>query len=105
LERPADLFHTTCTLERRAILACKEVAAILVDEWRHAHDRHGWAIGRYVIMPNHVHFFCSAELNAKSLPMFMQRWKEWTSKPIVRGLKSSGRIWQALAQRRLLLLR
>jgi len=24
----------------------------------------------------------------------MQRWKEWTSKRIVRGLKLSGRIWQ-----------
>jgi putative transposase len=24
----------------------------------------------------------------------MQRWKEWTSKRIVRGPKSSGRIWQ-----------
>jgi len=87
-------FITTCTLERRAILAYNEVAAILVDEWRHAHDRHGWAIGRYVIMPDHVHFFCSAELNAKTLPIFMQRWKEWTSKRIVRGLKLSGRIWQ-----------
>jgi putative transposase len=91
---PPIYFITTCTLERRAILVCKEVAAILVDEWRHAHDRHGWAIGRYVIMPDHVHFFCSAELDAKTLPIFMQRWKEWTSKRIVRELKLSGRIWQ-----------
>jgi REP element-mobilizing transposase RayT len=97
-------FITTCTLERRAILGSKEVAAILVDEWRRAHDRHGWAIGRYVIMPDHVHFFCSAELDAKTLPIFMQRWKEWTSKRIVRehavagladpGLKLSGNLWQ-----------
>ena len=27
-----------------------------------------WAIGRYVVLPNHVHFFCSAELGAKTLP-------------------------------------
>src|SRR5438309_8617745 len=69
-------FITTCIFKRRAILASKEVAAILVDEWRNAHDRHGWAIGRYVIMPDHVHFFCSAELDAKSLPTFMQAWKQ-----------------------------
>src|SRR5207248_4124540 len=50
-------FITTCIFKRRAILASREVAAILVDEWRNAHDRHGWAIGRYVIMPDHVHFF------------------------------------------------
>ncbi len=61
-------FITTCTFKRRAILASKEVVKILVDEWRDAHERHGWAIGRYVIMPDHVHFFCSAELDAKSAP-------------------------------------
>ncbi|PYL12706.1 MAG: hypothetical protein DMF43_07570 [Verrucomicrobia bacterium] len=65
-------FITTCTSKRRSILTSKEVAKILVDEWLNAHDRHGWAIGRYVIMPDHVHFFCSAELDAKALPTFMQ---------------------------------
>ena len=87
-------FMTTCTLNRRAILASKEVANILIDEWRNARDRHGWAIGRYVIMPDHVHFFCSAELDAKALPTFMQRWKEWTSKRMARELKFSARVWQ-----------
>src|SRR5438445_319566 len=71
-------FITTCIFKRRAILASKEVAAILVDEWRNAHDRHGWAIGRYVIMPDHVHFFCSAELDAKTLPTFLQ-WMSFSS--------------------------
>ena len=87
-------FITTCTFKRRAILASKEVAAMLIDEWLDAHRRHGWAIGRYIIMPNHVHFFYSAELGAKPLPIFMQRWKEWTSKRIARELKLSGRVWQ-----------
>src|SRR5437762_4941201 len=83
-------FITTCTLERRKILASKEITAILIGEWRDAHSRHGCAIGRYVIMPDHVHFFCSAELGAKPLPIFMQRWKEWSSKRISRELKLSG---------------
>lgn len=76
------------------MLASKEVAAILIEEWRNAHNRHGWAIGRYVIMPDHVHFFCRAELGAKTLPVFMQRWKEWSSKRMSRGLRLSGTIWQ-----------
>ena len=87
-------FITTCTFHRRAILASREVAVILIDEWRNAHNRHGWAIGRYVIMPDHVHFFCSAELGTKALPTFMQRWKEWTSKRMMRELKLSGTVWQ-----------
>ena len=55
-------------------------------------------------MPDHVHFFCRAELDAQPLPIFMQKWKQWTSKRIAReiasagtgnpGLKQSRRVWQ-----------
>jgi REP element-mobilizing transposase RayT len=77
---------------------------LLVQEWSNAHDRHLWAIGRYVIMPDHVHFFCRAELGAKPLPVFMQKWKQWTSKRMAReiavaaigdpGPKQNGTVWQ-----------
>jgi putative transposase len=87
-------FITTCTLGRRAILASKEVSEILIDEWRNGRRRHGWAVGRYVIMPDHVHLFCRAELGAKALPGFAQRWKEWSSKRMARELNFSGRVWQ-----------
>jgi len=97
-------FITTCTFDRRAILSSRDIAAILVQEWRTAHNRHGWAIGRYVIMPDHVHFFCRAELAAKPLRIFMQKWKQWTSKRVARevaaigiddpDLKQSGTLWQ-----------
>ncbi len=87
-------FITTCTLKRRRILASRQVAEILADEWRAAHQRHDFAIGRYVIMPDHVHFFCSAELNAKRLPTFMQAWKQWTSKQMARAQFS----WKRLAE-------
>jgi REP element-mobilizing transposase RayT len=58
------IYFVTCTAERRSILACKEITDILIDEWRNAHKRHGWVVGRYVIMPDHTHFFCRAEFNA-----------------------------------------
>ena len=97
-------FVTTCTYQRKAILAREEVAKILIREWSSARKRHGWAIGRYVIMPDHVHFFCRAELDAKPLSVFIQKWKQWTSKRIGReiavavigdpGAKQSGTVWQ-----------
>jgi REP element-mobilizing transposase RayT len=97
-------FITTCTFERREILGSRDIAAILVQEWRTAHQRHGWAIGRYIVMPDHVHFFCRAELAAKPLRIFMQKWKQWTSKRIGRdiarvgignaGTKKTGTLWQ-----------
>ena len=50
-------FVTTCTHDRKPVLARYDAAEVLIDEWRAAHDRHGWAVGRYVVMPDHVHFF------------------------------------------------
>lgn len=77
---------------------------LLAHEWSNAHNRHGWAIGRYVIMPDHVHFFCRAKLAAKPLPTFMQNGSngpasEWPREIAVAvigdpGLKKSGTVWQ-----------
>src|SRR5437762_4933657 len=87
-------FITTCTYRRSAILASEQVEKILIHEWSSARERHGWAIGRYVIMSDHVHFFCAPELSAKTLPIFVGFWKEWTSKAIKRQLRRTGSIWK-----------
>ena len=50
-------FITMCTKDRRAVLARDKVNEILIEEWRPAHERHGWIVGRYVIMPDHLHLF------------------------------------------------
>jgi hypothetical protein len=47
------------------------MAEILVKEWQTARPRHGWVVGRYAIMPDHVHFFCAPESNAKLLSTFV----------------------------------
>lgn len=60
-------FVTVCTFKRRPI---------------HARARHCWAVGSYVIMPDHVHFFCAPERDAKTLSDFMREWKSWTSRRI-----------------------
>jgi REP element-mobilizing transposase RayT len=75
-------FVTTCTKKRRPVLAQTEIADILIEEWRSARDRHSWIVGRYVIMPDHVHFFCTAEPDAKTLSDFLRAWKSWTSRKI-----------------------
>jgi len=92
-------YITTCTRNRKAVLAQPEPAGILVQEWGAAHRRHGWAIGRYVIMPDHVHFFCRAEMNAKPLSQFMALWKSHTSREIKasrppRSAPAATTLWQ-----------
>jgi putative transposase len=87
-------FITSCTYKRAANLACKPVASALIAEWQRARRRHGWVIGRYVVMPDHVHFFCAPDLAAKPLSDFMGSWKEWTSKSIKQELALTDMVWQ-----------
>ena len=51
-------FVSMCCHDRRAILATPAASQILLSEWRDAWERHGWLVGRYVILPDHAHFFC-----------------------------------------------
>ena len=75
-------FVTTRARQGRPLLTLPSIAEILLEEWQTARDRHGWLIGRYVIMPDHVHFFAAPIQPEANLSDFMKRWKEWTSKRI-----------------------
>jgi putative transposase len=95
---PAIFFVTTCTRNRRAILASEQVAGILIDKWRSARQRHSWHVGRYVIMPDHVHLFCAPDAGAASFLQFVGGWKRWTSRRISNlprtASAATGPIWQ-----------
>ena len=87
-------FVTTCVADRRSFLANATAHAILREEWMGLRDRHGWAVGRYVVMPDHVHVFLAAELDAKPLTVAMGRWKEWTAKRLAAKAGVPSPLWQ-----------
>ena len=92
----AVYFMTVCTHGRKQILASPIAAGILLREWQAAKTRHGWLVGRYVVMPDHVHFFCAeqAEGAKRTLSQFMNKWKEWTSKGLIAPTTISAPVWQ-----------
>ena len=65
-------------------------------EWESAQERHGWMIGRYVVMPDHVHFLCTEQSAGAHHPLsrFIAGWKEWTAKGILGVLAEAGPLWQ-----------
>jgi REP element-mobilizing transposase RayT len=65
-------FITVCTKERQPVLACPSAHEILKAAWRKADS---FLVGRYVIMPNHVHLFCSPLTNSSSLENWICYWK------------------------------
>ena len=50
------IFLTVCTRQRKPLLANDETARLIVESWQ-AGDF--WRVGRYVIMPDHMHLFCA----------------------------------------------
>ena len=50
-------FVTFCTYSRRSILARAEVHAAFIEFADRAHREFGIAVGRYVILPDHIHLF------------------------------------------------
>lgn len=67
------VFVTVCTNDRSPVLASERMHNILRETWRIATH---WQVGRYVIMPNHVHLFCAPNrLPAESLVLWVRYWK------------------------------
>ncbi len=88
-------YVTACAAKRRRILVTPEAAAILTESWQAARNKHGWAVGRYVIMPDHVHFFAQPEHDAKTLSSFMRDWKKWTTRAVATASNVEPPVWQA----------
>jgi REP element-mobilizing transposase RayT len=81
---PSPLYYLTiCVKHRKHMLASPAIHDLLARTWREALEIHGWMVGRYVIMPDHVHFFATADAeNAKDLSGFSGCWKSWTRKQL-----------------------
>src|SRR3954468_17508350 len=52
---PVIVFVTVCAKNKKPILANAEVHQLLRTTWDAADS---WLVGRYMIMPDHLHLFC-----------------------------------------------
>src|SRR5262249_54101682 len=74
---PTIVFITVCTSGRVPWLANPEVHDCLVWIWRQAT---AWFVGRYVLMPDHVHMFASPGTPELPLKNWVTYWKSLFSK-------------------------
>jgi putative transposase len=71
--RAVIVFLTVCTQNRRPFLASPEVHQLLVSAWSRATH---WLVGRYVVMPDHIHLFCSPAITpAHPLGLWVTYWQ------------------------------
>ena len=87
--RSTIIFVTACTASCRKILATRETHSTVVRAWQRAST---WLVGRYVIMPDHLHLFCAPNgIETPSLERWMRYWKSLVTKAL--GAKSET-VWQ-----------
>jgi putative transposase len=89
-------FLTFCTAGRRRALGSDVAFAILRAEFESAPQRYGWSVGRFVVMPDHVHFFCVSNetAEARQLSVFVGGFKQWSAKAILAHTGLSPPLWQ-----------
>ena len=87
-------FLTVCCADRRPVLNSITAAEIIENAWRLSPQVNGWTVGRYVIMPDHVHFFARAQPAGKPLSGFMRDWKRWTANEIIKAHQFRPPLWQ-----------
>jgi REP element-mobilizing transposase RayT len=87
----ALFFVTFCTYERRKLLASDAVHAAFVAFASQANSQHDIAVGRYVIMPDHVHLFVRGPDNFQLGP-----WVGMLKQALAKHISVAGKspIWQ-----------
>ena len=76
VNHPTILFVTMCVKERRSLLNTSEAHGLLMNAWHQA-DR--WHVGRYVIMPDHIHFFCAPGDETTPFKEWVLFWRNTTT--------------------------
>src|SRR5258707_1238800 len=94
-DREPLYFFTTCVAQRREILPNSTANEILRKVWSNSAEHDGWFVGRYVVMPDHVHLFARATSEAKPRAAWVKTWKSVSSRRLATALKISQPLWQA----------
>jgi putative transposase len=70
------IFLTVCTKDKKRILNQSAVHEVLLSA---RNTQPTWFVGRYVIMPDHVHLFCAPAIRpTQSLEKWISFWKSVT---------------------------
>jgi REP element-mobilizing transposase RayT len=88
------VFLTVCTAQRSSVLANAIAHSILAELWRDSLERNGWCVGRFVVMPDHIHLFAMPAEKPQQLSKWIAVWKAISARQIIAKTGASAPIWQ-----------
>lgn len=91
--QPPVYFVTICSIDWRRVLV-PALAQVIADSLGEAAANNQWSVGRYVVMPDHVHFFAAPKTFEVSLSAFVGGTKQLSTRKAW-ALGHQGRLWQA----------
>src|SRR4029077_19503328 len=75
---PVIIFLTVCSKDRKPLFALADSVGVIIEAWRRAES---WSVGRYVVMPDHLHPFCApAVFPIEPLMQWVRYWKSIASR-------------------------
>ena len=84
------VFLTVCAEKRKPLLCSDDVHDLLIRSWKEADS---WLVGRYIMMPDHLHLFCSpVGLEYPALKSWVGYWKSWSARHWPDA--DVGKVWQ-----------
>jgi len=84
---------TICSLDRKPILTREDIFKTVTETLEEVAERKRWLVGRYVMMPDHIHFFCSPVTEDWGLSEFVRDFKSLSSTRL-RKQGFEGKLWQ-----------
>jgi putative transposase len=76
--RTSIVFVTVCAQDRKPLFNRPDIHTLMAQTWTQAG---GWMVGRYVLMPDHVHLFCTpGTRDFPPLRKWIQFWKSKASR-------------------------
>jgi len=82
-------FVTFCTRDRRRISDLEQAQSALEKYAQRGTDEFGAALGRYVIMPDHIHLFVCGDAD-----FVLSKWVAGLKRAISKALGIRGEFWQ-----------
>lgn len=67
----------------------------LVEVWTNSAAHDGWWVGRFMLMPDHTHFFAAPAWDAKPRSEWCKLWKSVSSRRLTRLCGVRPPVWQS----------